>query len=111
MEDKRILEKKRLQILEQKLSQKLRQSNARRQVGKESESSREMSLQNAEERASSDSELMMKRNDGLREPPVESGKATDMDEVDGGLRTQLFMDNDKLEKVKQLQVGSEFLLG
>ena len=99
--------------MEQKLSQKLRQSNARRQVGKESESSREMSLQNAEERASSDSELMMKRNDGLRELtlPVESGKASDMDEVDGGLRTQLFMDNDKLEKVKQIQVGSGFFLG
>ena len=99
--------------MEQKLSQKLRQSNARRQVGKESQSSREMSLQSAEERASSDSELMMKRNDGLREliPPVESGKAADMDEVDGGLRTQLFMDNDKLEKVIQIQVGSGSFLG
>ena len=120
-EDKQTLEKKRLRILEQKLSQKLRQSNARRQIGKESGSirkaigkesgnCRELSLRHGDERPSSDSELIVKRNSSSRglTPPMELVRGSDMDEEDGGLRTQLLTDifkkNDKLEKVKQIQV-------
>ena len=110
VEDRRIVERKRLQILEQKLSQKLRQSTARRQVGKQSESPRGFSLQHGEERSSSDGESTMKRNSCPREltSHVESGKTSDIDEVDGGLRTQLFMDNNKLERVTRIQVGLGF---
>jgi hypothetical protein len=118
MEDKEITEKKRLRILEQTLSQKLRLSNARRQIGKESGSTRKeigkksgtSSLLQKEERASSDSELIVKRNVSPRglTPPVELMGGSDLDEEDGGLRTQLmvnmFKDNQKLQKVKRIQV-------
>ena len=118
MEDKEITEKKRLRILEQTLSQKLRLSNARRQIGKESGSIRKeigkksgtSSLLQREERASSDSELIVKRNVSPRglTPPVELVGGSHLDEEDGGLRTQLmvnmFKDNHKLQKVKRIQV-------
>ncbi|CAB4000368.1 Hypothetical predicted protein [Paramuricea clavata] len=121
MEDKEITEKKRLRILEQTLSQKLRLSNARRQIGKESGSIRKeigkksgtSSLLHTEERASSDSELIVKRNVSPRglTPPVELIGGGDIDEDDRGLRTQLmvnmFKDNHKLQKVKRIQAERE----
>ena len=120
-EDKQTLEKKRLRILEQKLSQKLRQSSARRQIGKASEgvgkaikkesgSGRELSLQHRDERPSSDSELVVKRNNISRglTPPVELVGGREMDDEDGGLRTPLLSnilkDNDKLANIKRIQV-------
>lgn len=120
-EDEHILEKKRLRILEQRLSQKLRQSNARRQEGRDpksvlnrqggkSGSPGKSSLVHAEERPSSDGELVVKRNTSPRglTPPVELLGSRDIADVDRGVNLpfvrEILNDKDKLEKVKQLQV-------
>ena len=111
-EDKQLLEKKRLRILEQKLSQKLRQSKALRQIGKKSEypHGSKDKMQLTDERPSSDSELIVKRSTGRRglTPPVAMPSDNDVSVVDGGLTSQfmmnIFKDNETLEKVKRLQV-------
>ncbi|XP_028397201.1 zinc finger C3H1 domain-containing protein-like [Dendronephthya gigantea] len=118
------MEMKRLRILEQKLAQKLRQSNARRQIEKEtrtprdqdtgkSGSPRKTTLTEGDGRPSSDSELTLKNNSNLREltPPVELAGASGEDEVDGVVTNHsvwdVFKDVNKLNKVKQIQVERE----
>lgn len=117
-------EMKRLRILEQELSQKLRQSNARRQMGKEtrdprdqkagkSGSPRKTTLADGDRRPSSDSELILKKNSNLREmiPPVDLAGSSGENEVDGVITSQsawdVFKDVSKLNKVKQIQVRVE----
>ena len=69
-----------------------------------------MSLQREDERPSSDSELVVKKQNTSRgmTPPVELVGGREVDEEDGGLRTQLltdmFKDNDKLANIKRIQV-------
>ena len=110
-EDKLALEKARLKKLEEELSKKLRQPGERHTVVKSSAAS----LKHEEERASSDSELLVKKSStrGLT-PPVEftavsTGHKASSEKGGGSVDVtdsarSIFKNSEELEKVKKMQV-------